>query len=333
MTNENQRHVWTWADQVSTYTFWGLVLFSLFSTSAFIFFNSTYFRIFDIMGISAVEIGKVYFVFSIAGLLGIFLGWIIVKFGNVKTMLIILAAMQVAGSLLLMIFIGRDQVLQLVGAVLWGLGFSPLCIIIPSIFAGGKAGMSVFAGLYFIIVLYERIQHTTVGFWAGLFVNMNMPAPPEVQVMYFKMIPVTQIVMATIFLIPIKSLLFEGTPKDRIKPHEAHTQDTFVTFLLNIIPFYALYYMYKIHGDLAGFTKSSKILSGRGALWLSLLFFVTIPVTLTTFQEAVNDYGRENNIRTHKKWLILLFTCIFYPVAAALIQSDLNKIIANRNPA
>jgi hypothetical protein len=332
VSNEDQKHVWTWADQISTYTFWGLVIFFLFSFSAFLYFNTTYFRFSDVLGVPAAKLGISFSIFGIAGLFGLLVGWIVIEFGNVRNSLIVLAIIQVIGCYLLLNYTGKNYILQYIGAGLWGIGYSSIFVIIPSVIAGGKAGMRVFAGLYVIILVYERIQSFTVPFVAaGILTRLvEIPGYGETGLLMFKTVSITQVITGLIFLVFINKSLFEGVPKERLKPHTAYRQDAVLTFLLNLIPIYALYFIYKIHGDLAGFIRSPKLLSKRGAFWITFLFSVTLPITTTTFYDVIGEYAGSRNIRTYKKWLILLFTIILFPVAAALIQSDLNKLVADK---
>ncbi len=331
MKNENPNHAWTWADQISAYTFWGLVIFFLFSISAYAFFSSSYYSFTYRLGISAFHTGVIFSILTLSGLAGFLIGWIIMKFGEVKACLVGMALLQIIGSFLVLYFTGKDYTIQYIGAALWGFGFSSVLLIIPSIIAGGRAGMSVFAGLYVIILVYERIQHSSISFvTAGLLTNLESSHLADASLMLLKTVPVTQLIIGTIFLIPIKNALFDKEPKQRIIQHDAYRQDVAITFLLNIIPVYALYFIYKIHSDLSCFTRSPKLLSRRGAFWITLLFTVTLPIITTTFYDVMEEYCGDKGIRIYRKWVILLFTIVFFPVTAALIQSDLNKLIAKK---
>lgn len=323
MENGNQRYVWTWADQVSTYRFWGLVLFYLYNLSSYLIFSMTYFRRAENIGLEPSLMATLFSTFQILGLIGLLIGWIIVKFGNVKS-IIIFAIIQIIGIWLLVL--AENPILKIIGAGLWGLGYSPIFIVIPSSIAGGKAGMSTFAGLYFIILLSERIQDLTFGAEIGYLHYFFSNVQPIVYSLFLS-IP---IIIGIIFMIPVKSILFEEEPKDRIKLLDLSSHNVFVVFLLNIIPFYFVYFMYRIHGEVANFSQSRKLLSKNGALWISLLFTITLPIITTTLYDILEDYSRENNIKIHKKWLILLFTILFFPIAGALIQSDLNKLISQK---
>jgi hypothetical protein len=326
MENENQRHVWTWADQVSTYRFWGLVLFHLYTLSSFIIFSQTYFRWADHMGQTPSTIGTIFSSFHILGFIGLIVGWIIIKFGNIKNLLI-LAVIQIIGILLLIF--GGNPFLKIIGAGLWGLGYSSVFIVIPSAIAGGKAGMSTFASLYLIILLYERIQNFSFSAQLGYFFDFMS----NIQSAVYSLFLTIPLILGIIFLLPVKSILFEEEPKDRIKLLELKSHNVLVVFLLNIIPFYYVYFMYRIHGQVANFSQSRRLLSKNGALWISLLFPITLPIITTTLYDVLEDYSNKNNIAINRKWLILLLTILFipfFPIAGALIQSDLNKLISQK---
>jgi len=326
MENGNQRYVWTWADQVSTYRFWGIVLFYLYNLSSYLIFSMTHFRWADNIGLTHNMIGAISLTFQMLGIIGLLIGWIIVKFRKVKS-IIIFAIIQIIGIWLLVI--AENPILKIIGAGLWGLGYSPIFIVIPSSIAGGKAGMSTFASLYFIILLYERIQDITLIKQMDYLANFVTNAPP----IGFSLLLSVPIIIGIIFMVPVKSTLFEEEPKDRIKLLDLNRHDVFVVFLLNIIPFYYVYFMYRIHGQVANFSQSRRLLSKNGAFWISLLFPITLPIITTTLYDILEDYSRANNIEIHKKWLILLLTILFvpfFPIAGALIQSDLNKLISQK---
>ena len=326
MENQNPRQTWTWAEQISTYRFWGLVIFYLYSLFSFSFFSRSFSLWADNTGINPSTIATIFSAFHIFGVIGLFIGWIIVKYGSVKN-LIVLTSIQII-SILLVVLAG-NAVLKLFGASLCGLCYGAIFVVVPSYIAGGRAGAGAFAGLYLIILLFDRIQNLTIGAEIGYmyqYIKM-MPAP------VYTLLLTIPLILGIIFLLPVKSTLFEQEPPEKARPAlHAQVHNAIIIFLLNLIPFYSVYFMYRIHGDIANFSQSRRLLSRKGALWISLLFTITLPIITTTFYEVIEEYGKERNIRFTPKWVIMLLTILLYPVAFALIQSDLNKIIAQSTP-
>ena len=311
---------WSWADKISTYRFWGIVLFYLCSISSFFIFSVTYLRWFESMGLQIDTIAVFFSTFQLLGVVGLFIGWIVVKFAKIKPGLLVFAVVQIVGICVLILF--DNPGLRIIGAGLWGLGYSPIFVIMPSALAGGKSSMSTFAGLYFVVLFYERLQNIALGAEIGYLHFLDTISPVAYTV--FMGFPV---LVAIGFLLPVKSVLFEEQPKERLKPLDLKHHSVLARFLLCIIPFYSVYFMYKIHGQAANFSRTSKLLSKKGALWISLLFPVTLPVITTTLYDVLQEYAKEKNVQTHKKGLILIFTVLFFPVTAALVQSDMNKLI------
>lgn len=268
---------------------------------------------------------RTYGVFNFVEIVGLLTGWIIIKFWNVKSVIFFSIA-QILGIFLL-IFV-ENSFGKITGAGLWGLGIGIIYILVPSIFAGGRAGIKTFASLYLIILLYQIIQRYTFSISRISVIEYSIL---NISPIYYSLILSIPILIGIIFLIPVKSILFDEEPKVLIQPLEPKERNAFIVFLLNILPFFYIYYMYRIHGELATFTKSNKLLSKRSALWISLLFPITMPIITTTFYDVFEEISFEKNLRINKKWIVMILTLLFYPIAGALIQSDLNKLIINKS--
>ncbi|MGE7367670.1 hypothetical protein ACQKKX_01175 [Neorhizobium sp. NPDC001467] len=111
----------------------------------------------------------------------------------------------------------------------------------------------------------------------------------------------------------------------------------FLSLALVIITFgaliYLLYWVYRIHGELAGAQASQRLVSPLAALLVALFVPLGLPVLLMTLGELLNDRAREKgrprllSIGWLATWCLLL-----PPVAMALIQHAVNRDYGSDGP-
>ncbi|GHD21974.1 hypothetical protein ACFOEZ_00565 [Tianweitania populi] len=92
---------------------------------------------------------------------------------------------------------------------------------------------------------------------------------------------------------------------------------------------YFLYWMYRIHGELAGAEPSQRLLTPLGALLIALLAPLAVPILITTLGDILNDRARERGqARAVSISWLAIWTFLLPPVAFALIQNAANKSYA-----
>jgi hypothetical protein len=101
------------------------------------------------------------------------------------------------------------------------------------------------------------------------------------------------------------------------------------------VPFYGLYWVYRSHGEVAAIAPSRDLLSPRGALWGTILVPFLALFAMASLLDALNarcqHVGRP---RLRSPVTIFLWTLLFAPVAVALIQSGINRLLGEqRDPA
>lgn len=139
------------------------------------------------------------------------------------------------------------------------------------------------------------------------------------------------LLVAVIVLIPVDGKLFTVAPQERGRTFAPADRSPAAAFVLSwFVPFYAVYWIYRIHGEEAFVKPSRKLLSPRAAAWLVVipligdLFFPFMLSSLADHNNEVSVSGGGG--RVQRPWVAFLFALIFPPAAIALIQSALNEV-------
>lgn len=315
---------WTWADHISTYRFWGLLIYYLLSLGSFAMFSSflaLYLN--NSIGIEISEIGVVNALIALGGIYGFYLAWVTVRWKTVP-MLVVAGLIQLAGYILLTVpSLASIPAVRWIGALLLGLGPGIITLAIPSIIAGGRGGGEVFLLTFGLIFILSRIN--------------NMFAPIFVGLVYDQFgtwslgIPVISVLLiGLVFLLPVNRSLFREPPGERGYPLSPARHEPVLEAFLCLIPFYWLYWIYRAHGEVTALAPSRRILSPLGSV-LACLFipYVIYPVVLTTLNDALNDNAAQIGRQPYRaSWVICLWAILFFPVAIGLLQSTMNQIMA-----
>jgi hypothetical protein len=317
---------WTWADQISTYRFWGIFLFLIFMLipNGILGYSFSIFR--DQSNFSNTQIGTLMAVKNFAGLGGFWLAWFMVRLKN-HYMLFGYAAILIIGLLVIMLF--HSMVPMAIGFFLVGLCFGGISLAIPSIIAGGRGGSEMFIISFGIISFFE------VSYWmsfnaayAGLSSVFNSPDS-------FIIFALVSAVIGTILLVPVKATLFNYNPPNRESSLEPTVRDPWAVALLCLIPIYNIYYVlhlaYRFHGEVNTIKPTQNILSPRAAVWCTLLVSVLSPIILSSLnRNLISKLVEDGKTSFYKNWAVILWSFIFVPVSFALIQSNMNQIIAQK---
>ncbi|NLR99906.1 hypothetical protein HGP17_24045 [Rhizobium sp. P38BS-XIX] len=89
---------------------------------------------------------------------------------------------------------------------------------------------------------------------------------------------------------------------------------------------YLAWWIYRIHGELAGAEKSQRLLTPLAALLIAILVPLGLPILLMTLGDLLNDRGRKRRGTKLVSivWLAI-WTLLMPPIAIALIQNAANK--------
>lgn len=312
---------WTWADQVSSWRFWGLVLaYALLvpSTDAALLQSFPFWR--EIAALGNVEYGSMLSTRHVATAFGLCLAWVAVRW-RPGVSLVLLAALKVLGlALLFFVNVGSFGT-RFTGSVLVGLSTGALALAVPALVAGGRRGAEAFVVSFGIVSVFGII----VGLIASVAVSASVGAMGPWGVAY---IAAGTAILGTLVASTVGSALFAGQPPDRGYTLTPKARGPVATALLCLVPFYALYWLYRSHGEVAAVAPSRGLLSPRGALLGTIFVPFLGLVAMASLADALNarcqDLGRP---RLRSPVTVFLWALVFAPVAVALIQSGLNRLL------
>lgn len=314
---------WTWADQISTYRFWGILLFLIFFVIPSLTISFFVPRLMNSYGMSADGVNIVFAVYTFTIFSGILLAWFMVRMNN-HYLLFLFAMLSIIGFLLMLIVPSIISVL--IGLFLVGISFGAIILAVPTIIAGGKGGSEMFVVSFGIILFFQGVMQTSYSNFifdlSGIFNIDNS----------FLLIGLIASVVGTIFLLPVKKDLFYIAPPERKSFLTPTKREPVIMVLLCLIPLYNIYYIlhlaYRLHGEVNEINPSQKILSPRAAVWCTLLLSIISPIIVSSLNSNLALKLKENNAtRFYKTWIVIFWSFIFTPISYALIQSNMNQLL------
>jgi hypothetical protein len=143
------------------------------------------------------------------------------------------------------------------------------------------------------------------------------------------------LLLAIVSLLPIKPELFTIDPPERGRLLAPVERGPVVTALLSwVVPFYLLYWIYRVHGEEASLKPSRQLLSPRAAAWIVVIPVVgnlMLPILFSTLADHHNEIAAESGMpRLQRPWAVFFCTLFCLPVAVGLLQSKLNRLAALR---
>ena len=94
---------------------------------------------------------------------------------------------------------------------------------------------------------------------------------------------------------------------------------------------YFAYWIYHIHGELAGTAASQRLLTPLAALLIALFVPMALPILLMTLGDLLNDRARAKGTgRALSITWLMIFCFLLPPVAMSMIQRAANKEISDR---
>lgn len=347
---------WTFADQVSSYRFWGLVgawvcvAFSMLTLRTSVLEGArqlmAYTEIAQLMGIG-LPLGMV---------CGIVLGLLVVRGQAVRW----LVALGVVGGILLPLILGwwAEPSLPVLALYLFlgqMLGFV-FMLVVPAVLAGGRSGSVVFASVFAVALMLKAVVDALSPV-LSIYLTQRWPDWSQ------QGLSVGAMTLAVALLLPLLgstgSALFAVAPPRRHRPLEPRERSPLVValwsgllWLAALIQLWRLwlaltegagqvpawnwlscslalaglvglvYWNYRIHGEVAALAPSPQLLTPRAAAWASVL--MPLSVLLLPLQlAAVLNQTQKTRISTG--WLV--FWCLLLPpVALALVRRAVNQV-------
>jgi len=318
---------WTWADQISTYRFWGILLFLIFLLIPNTVINYYLPRFIEYYGMSsnAISIAVAFKSFAIIG--GIWLAWFMVRMKN-HYLLFLFALLTIIGLLILILI--PSTVSLFICFFLIGLSFGAVTLAIPSIIAGGRGGSEMFVVSFGIILFFESISQLSFGGFFPVLLQIS-----NVENGYL-LIGIIASIIGVLLLLPVKAELFNIPPPERNKNLIPTHREPVIVALLCLVPLYNIYYIlhlsYRFHGEVNQINPTQNILSPRAAVWSTLFLSILSPIIVSSLNTNLIIKLKENNVpRFYKTWAIILWAFIFIPISYSLIQSNLNQLIQNHS--
>ncbi len=319
------RVAWTWADLLSTYRFWGLFAVFVLAGSA----NELHF-FFDFQRFHDSTMDAVEHIINITKLIwvpfSLVLAWIAIR-TRPKVVLLIISALSAAGFLATLIP-DSPGVSGLVFESLLVPLLSGLMVILFPVLIGGACGnnTSILVALGMALTLDNLIEFAVIGLSGPLVERIGASAGAW--------IGFALIAFSVALLIPIRGELFMTAPPARGRSFAPVRRDPVVAAILSsIVPFYTVYWLYRIHGEEAHVKPSRKLLSPRAAAWISVIPVIgelMIPFILSTLADHNNEVSRNSGGgRVQRPWAAFLCGLMFVPVGVGLVQASLNKLAAN----
>lgn len=352
---------WTFADQISSYRFWGLagawvcVAFSLMALRTSVLESARallgYAEIARVMGVG-LPLGMV---------CGIVVGLLVVRGQTVRWLV---ALGLVGGVLVPLALSGWAELSMPVLALSLFLGQMlgyVFLLVVPAVVAGGRGGSTAFASV-FAVALVVKAGVDALGTALSMYLAQRWPA------LSYEVLSVGAMALAVALLLPLLwpagRALFTGAPAERHQPLAPRQRSplgvalwTGLLWVAALIQLWGLWLMvfqgesaglapawnwlsqgcalaglvglvrwnYRIHGEVAALAPSPQLLTPRAAAWASALMPLSallLPLQLAT---VLNQTQRA---RISTGWQVC-WCLLLPPVALALVQRAVNQAAQN----
>jgi len=320
--NSTNEISWTWADQISSYRFWGLFLFFGFLLIPNVIFNYLILMFRMDLGLTDKGISSIIGFKTFALFFGFWLAWFMVRLKN-HYLLYLFSSFAIIG--LILIYFIPSMITLSIGFFLIGLSSGAITLSIPTIIAGGRGGSEMFIVSFGIITFFELTIWNSTPLLFGIIGD-------TVGYKAIILIGLASAIVGSILLIPTKTDLFNTNPPKREFALTPKFRNPSEVALLCLIPLYNIYYIiylsYRYHGEINSINPTQKILSPRAAAWCICLIPFLSPIIMSSLNNSLTPKLLINNTgKFDKTWLIILWAFVFLPVSFALIQSNMNKLI------
>jgi len=352
---------WTLADFLSTYRYWGLFFSSLLLAIAGAGLGTMLPLISQSNGSSAQTIGIFYFASTFGWIIGAFLAFVVASRHGCPALIvpIVLCAVIAVGLIPSPALWGSPVFLFVLGLALGTVrAIYPLAIAI--FLVGGRPGKIDFGCALALLsttiltsafapigasLLYELDQsglHLVLGFLACLVlaVILLLPAgqlafdePPRPRHKPLAPRRRSPLLVAMILLFPPILILVTVLGVYLSQASGFDVTYSPVMLLVSILVLgiciaafiYLSYWVYRIHGELAGARPSRRLLTPLAAMFIAILVPLGLPILIMTLGDLLNDRARERGEgRLVSIAWIAVWSLILPPVAIAMIQNAAN---------
>jgi hypothetical protein len=317
----SERPSWTWADLVSTYRFWGLLLFFVFSglASSSLSISAPWMQ--GHYDFASAQVGLLFSTRIYVVPLAFWLAWAAIRSKPLPVLLTVGGLQVLAAGLMGVGWPGGDQlaVASVKFACIY-LADVVIQLVAPAMIAGAMGGAEMFFVAFGAMFLFRQFLGWLNPMLYGVVVpriGWSVPIAAEALV-------------GLICLLPVRHVLFSAAPPPRGRALEPVHRGPVVTAILStVIPFYFLYWSYRAHGEAAHLEPSRRLLSPRGGVWA--FFGVPAPIILATLADHLNQRAAACGLRRVRRvWGVVLWGIFLMPVAIGLVQDALNRMSAHQ---
>ena len=308
-----------------TYRYWGLFLAFVFSAAATELYKSFVRLRFQGVGFENIERIENFTGFCWI-LLAALVVWIALRTQSVRVLAITAAIAAAASAACLIPAIDANVSVALAGIFIPLLS-ATLLIGLPVLLAKARGGSQPMLVGFGVAWLFGNL------FAVGL-TALTESMGPKYGLPFLSLEITILPLLAFISLLPIWRGPFSVELPRRERWFGLVSRDPVMTALLScFVPFYVVYWAYRIHGEEAYVKPSPRLLTPRAAAWLTaipVLSAVLFPIMMSTLAEHHNEVSAESESEyMQRPWVVFLWCLVFWPVAVGLVQARLNLLVAN----
>jgi len=316
---------WTWADLLSTYRYWGLfTAYSLAFAATQTLYTFVFARYRELVELRVESFGLVLaWTHVVWILLALLLAWIAIRTRPVRVLLIA-ATLATAVSFAALIPGISPKLAFFLTYTLIPLLSGMLMILFVALLAGSGGGYQTFLVTFGVAWAFGQLLYYGISALTGALVSAYGYASSSWVISVL-------LLLALICLAFVRQDMFTIDPPQRGRSFLPVNRDPVAAALLAwFVPFYLVYWLYRIHGEEAHIRPSRQLLSPRAAAWIAVVPVVDallFPIMLSTLADQHNEVAEAAGIpRVQRPWAVFLWSVLFAPVAIGLIQSNLNAL-------
>jgi hypothetical protein len=325
-TAADQKPTWTWADLLSTYRFWGLLLLYLLAGAGVrILLSTTAYYFMRQHNLGLRNYSALYSMSLLCVPFGFYLAWAGIRSKPLDTLLFTgcLQILAAGGLAVFMLTPSRGSGAAIVAGMLFFwlyLGSLAVQLMVPALIAGALGSshgfLVAFGGLYVaehVVYLLSTLSYALAETPNGLMYVLG-----------------GVLLVGVICLLPIRQALFTEEPPPRGRSLEPSYRGSVAVALLTFIPFYVLYWIYRAYGEAAYLRPSRGLLSPRGAAWIWLVPLMG-PILLMTLADHLDQRAASWGVPAGRRvWAIFAWSVFFPPVAIGMLQGGLNRLASHQ---
>ncbi|RKS84634.1 hypothetical protein DES39_1844 [Orbus hercynius] len=311
---------WTWADLVSSYQFWGLILFSFFiaTSSGYTLHYLMMYTKMSLFQYSNGDLGLAINLSSLGLIFAIILGWIASRLQSYFCLY--LYALFIIITLIIIYFYVENLIILAVASFIINALATAISLLVAASIAKAVDKMEFFVLAFGLISLMGYLNNFfSAIFWQGIMDKwMNIH--------YGIIFVIAFIIVSILLLIPVKKSLFSEAPPIRRFSNmvEKDQHDSIAVFLLLVfIPFYFIYWCVRAHRDIRHYSQSARLLTPTAAGWCALLVPFAIPIMLVNLSDTIDEFFSQSQ---KSKWRFILLSVFLLPLAILVVQNRLNHL-------